>query len=137
VNRIVPRALGTLVFDGDCSFCSTSARLVRSMVGPSVRVIPFQRADLASLGLTLEQVEEAVWWVGADGRRARGHWAVAAALQASRGLWRSLGTVLNARAVAPAASRAYAWVARNRHRLPGGAPECRPDGPNQPSDLRV
>ncbi len=125
MNRIRPRVLGTLVFDGDCRFCSTSARLVRSIVGPGVHVVPFQRADLTALGITAEEAAEAVWWVGAGGRRERGHRAIAAALRASRGLWRSMGTVLGARAVEPAASRAYDWVARNRHRLPGGSPECR------------
>jgi len=137
VNRIVPRALGTLVFDGDCSFCSTSARLVRSMAGPSILVIPFQRADLEALGITLEQAGEAVWWVGADGRRERGHRAVAAALRAARGIWRPMGAALTAGPVDRLAARAYGWIARNRHRLPGGTPECRPDDPNQGSDLRV
>jgi predicted DCC family thiol-disulfide oxidoreductase YuxK len=127
----MPRVLGTLVFDGDCRFCSSSARLVRGMVGPGVHVVPFQRADLKALGISSEQAAEAVWWVGADGRRERGHRAIGAALRASRGVWRSTGTVLSARAIDPIASRAYEWVSRNRHRLPGGTPECRPGDDNE------
>ena len=48
-----------------------------------------------------------------------------------------MGTVLGARAMDPIASRAYEWVSRNRHRLPGGTPECRLGDDNEASDLRV
>jgi predicted DCC family thiol-disulfide oxidoreductase YuxK len=113
------------VFDGDCRFCSSSARIVRALTGPGVRVVPYQRADLAGLGLTSEQGAEAVWFVHPGGRTVRGHRAIAAALNAAGGIWRPMGAALNAPSVAPVASRLYDWVAQNRHRLPGGTPECR------------
>ncbi|MEX2457655.1 MAG: DCC1-like thiol-disulfide oxidoreductase family protein [Actinomycetota bacterium] len=124
MNRIRPGARGTLVFDGDCAFCSSSARFVRGLTGPSVRVVPYQRADLVDLGLTREQGAEAVWFVHPGGRKERGHRAIAAALNVAGGIWRPLGSALEARSVSPIASRLYDWVARNRHRLPGGTPEC-------------
>jgi predicted DCC family thiol-disulfide oxidoreductase YuxK len=133
VNRALTGALGTLVFDGDCAFCSTSARSVRALTGPAVRVIPYQRADLDALGLTPEQGAEAVWFVHPDGRKERGHRAIAAALSAVGGVWRPVGAVLGSDALGPLAGGIYAWIARNRHRLPGGAPECR--GQERPAGL--
>lgn len=133
MNRLRPRSLGTLVFDGDCAFCSSSARFVRALTGPTVRVLPYQRADLDDLGLTAEQGAEAVWFVHPDGRKDRGHRAIAAALKAAGGIWRPLGAALASPPIEPIAGPAYAWIAKNRHRLPGGTPECEvrggPTGP--------
>lgn len=118
------RASGTLVFDGDCRICSTLARASARILGPRGRVVPFQRADLAALGLTRDQAAQAVWWVDAGGHRARGHVAAARALVAADGVWAALGRALDGPVLGPAAARVYAWVARNRHRLPGGTPAC-------------
>ena len=128
MHRIRQGARGTLVFDGDCAFCSSTARFVRGLTGPAVHVVPYQRADLAGLGLTAEQGAEAVWFVHPGGRKDRGHRAIAAALNAAGGIWRPVGAALTASPVEPVAERAYAWIARNRHRLPGGTPECKVDG---------
>lgn len=116
-----------LVFDGDCAFCSSSARFLADQLRRSpadFRVEPWQQLDLGSLGLTPAECDAAVRWVAADGSRYAGHVAVAHALRASRWWVRPAGTVLLLPGISPLAARAYAWVAANRHRLPGGTPAC-------------
>ncbi len=132
MSAVLP-PLPVLVFDGDCGFCSTSARfLLRRVVTRSApfAVLPWQRADLAALGLTEEQCRDAVQWVSAAGRAYAGAAAVAAALAAGRLPWRPAGWVLALPGIRSLAQGAYRWVAANRYRLPGGTPACRlPDAP--------
>lgn len=90
----------------------------------AAHVVPWQFADLDALGLTVEQCEQAVQWVGTDGRVASGPAAIAALLRGSGQAWRPLGWLLARRPVLAAAWPAYRWVARNRHRVPGGTPAC-------------
>jgi predicted DCC family thiol-disulfide oxidoreductase YuxK len=116
-----------LVYDGDCAFCSSAARVLAHWLRRSpadFAVEPWQHLDLAPLGLTTEQCVEAVRWVGADGRREHGEAAVARALLASRPWVRPLGRVLLLPGVRAVAGVVYRWVARNRHRLPAGTPAC-------------
>jgi len=113
-----------LLYDGDCAFCSSSARLIERRIRPRAAVVPSQLADLDELGVTEEQAAEALQWVGADGTVRSGHEAVAAMLGTAGTAWRLLGRLL----LLPGASRLAAWgyalVAANRRRLPGGTPAC-------------
>ncbi len=119
--------LPVLVYDGDCAFCSTSARFIvdhlRGATG-SYAVEPWQRVDLDALGLTPQECDEAVRWVAPDGSRYAGHVAIARALLASRWWVRPLGAAVLAPGISTLAAAAYRWVSANRHRLPGGAPSC-------------
>ncbi|WBB77638.1 DUF393 domain-containing protein [Micromonospora sp. WMMD882] len=115
----------TFVYDGDCAFCTRCAEFVERRVPTTdVTVLPWQFADLAALGLTAAECEQAVQWVGADGSRAAGPDAVARLLGTSNPLWRVGGALLRVPPVRLAAWPAYRWVARNRHRLPGGTAAC-------------
>ncbi|MGC4893383.1 thiol-disulfide oxidoreductase DCC family protein [Micromonospora sp. DT31] len=114
----------TFVYDGDCAFCTSCARFVERRVPTGARVVPWQFADLAALGLTEAECEEAVQWVDADGSRAAGPDAVARLLGDSGPLWRLTGAGLRLAPVRAAAWPAYRWVARNRHRMPGGTAAC-------------
>ncbi|WP_018351520.1 thiol-disulfide oxidoreductase DCC family protein [Longispora albida] len=113
----------TFVYDGDCAFCSACARFIERRLRPQARVVPWQFTDLASLGLTTEQADEAVQWVG-GGRVASGPAAIAELLKVSRPVWRPAGYLLALRPVLALAWPAYRWTARNRHRMPGGTPAC-------------
>jgi predicted DCC family thiol-disulfide oxidoreductase YuxK len=127
-----PAAIGhpTLVFDGDCGLCTTSARFVeRRLATPDLVVVAWQRADLAGLGLTAAECTEAAQWVAADGTHAAGAQAIAAVLVGRGGPWRVLGRLLQAPGVRRLAAVAYRWVAANRDRLPGGTPACKVDPP--------
>jgi predicted DCC family thiol-disulfide oxidoreductase YuxK len=114
----------TFVYDGDCAFCTTCADFIGRRIPTGAKVVPWQFADLDALGLTAAQCEEAVWWIGTDGVRAAGPDAIARLLGASRPGWRLLGAVLRLPPVRAVAWPGYRWVARNRHRLPGGTAAC-------------
>ncbi|MEP7191954.1 MAG: DUF393 domain-containing protein [Actinomycetota bacterium] len=129
--------LPILVFDGECGFCTTSARfLVRWVVRgrsspaePSVE--PWQQLDLAELGLTPDQCRTAVQWVGENGEVASGHEAIAGVLRAGHPGWRPIGALLVAPGFSWLAGRLYSWVSDHRDVLPGGTPACRPDDPGE------
>ncbi|MEU2612512.1 DUF393 domain-containing protein [Micromonospora sp. NPDC007271] len=114
----------TFVYDGDCAFCTRCAEFIERRIPTRARVLPWQFTDLDALGLTEAECDEAVQWVGADGVRAAGPDAIARLLGASNPLWRIAGAGLRLAPVRAAAWPAYRWVARNRHRLPGGTAAC-------------
>ncbi len=116
-----------LIFDGDCKFCSSSARAFTRITKNRIPTAPYQRADLASLGLTLQDCEQAVQYVGARGIES-GHLAIAQGLIESKTLWSLAGYVLRWPVVTSIAFVVYHWVSKNRHRLPGGTPACSIDG---------
>src|SRR3972149_1574375 len=64
----------TLVFDGDCAFCTACATLLRWLDrNHRVHVAPFQAPGVCqSLGLPFEECEKAAWALGGDGRLAPG-----------------------------------------------------------------
>ncbi|MHB8438047.1 MAG: thiol-disulfide oxidoreductase DCC family protein [Acidimicrobiales bacterium] len=117
-----------LVYDGNCGFCTSAARVAARGWGGTAQSVPWQhleQAGLARLGIHPDDARAQVQWVGTDGAVRSGHRAVAAALAAGRGWRRVAGIVLDFDVVAPVASRGYAWVSAHRHRLPGGTPACR------------
>ena len=97
---------GVLLYDGECRFCTASARWLERHAPSSSRVQPWQRGDLADLGVSAEQCAEAVQWVG-NGRRASGPEALAAYLQSSSGAWRAAGRLLAAPAAQQLTRPAY------------------------------
>jgi predicted DCC family thiol-disulfide oxidoreductase YuxK len=117
-------ALPTFVYDGDCAFCSSCARFVERRIPTRATVVPYQFADLDALGLTLEQAEAAVQWVGTDGAVASGPDAIALLLRDAGRLWRVPGSGLQIPVVRLAAWPAYRWIADHRHLLPGGTAAC-------------
>jgi predicted DCC family thiol-disulfide oxidoreductase YuxK len=112
-----------LVFDGDCSFCTSCARLLKR-IGPETEIVAWQFTDLDELGITAAQAAEAVRWIAADGTVRSGHEAIAAALGTAGRPWRIAGRAILLPVVSPLAAAGYRLVARNRHRLPGGTPAC-------------
>lgn len=116
-----------LVFDGDCGMCTTSAGFAERHVRRSPAdfdIAPSQHLDLAALGLTPQACEEALQWVGADGRVVSGHAAVAALLRAGRWWGRPFGHLVDAPGVRRLSALVYRWVAAHRHVFPGGTPAC-------------
>ncbi len=114
----------TLVYDGDCAFCSACARFIERRIPTRATLVPWQFADLAALGLTRAQVEEAVQWVEDDGTVASGPDAVALLLRDAGRLWEVPGRALQLGPVRLAAWPAYRWIADHRHLLPGGTAAC-------------
>lgn len=115
---------GTLIYDGDCGFCTSSARWLANR--GRCEITPWQSLDLAPLGLTEDDVTRAAYWLDGSGHvSARGAGAVAEALRACGPGWRLTGRLIQLPPVRPLADVGYAWVARNRHRLPGSTDACR------------
>ena len=120
-------AVPTLVFDGDCAFCTSSVHFAQRWCRPAVRFVPWQELDLEAHGLTYDQVTTAVRWLApdrAEGRIPAGAAAVGRVLLRSRWPWRGCGAVLLIPPFSWLGAGAYKLIAANRHRLPGGTPAC-------------
>lgn len=112
-----------LIFDGDCAFCTSSVRFIERRIRRHPRLQPWQRSDLAGLGLTQEQCETAVQLIE-NGRVTSAHVAVARLLIYGKRGWAVLGYLLLAPGIKQIAGVVYRWVAKNRDRMPGGTAEC-------------
>jgi len=114
-----------LIYDGDCGFCTASARWLQARLPGAAAVTPHQAIDLAPVGLTEAETSRAAYWVDETGSTHRGAAAIAAALAACGGTWGIIGRLLAIPPLSWLASGVYAVVARNRHRLPGATDACR------------
>jgi predicted DCC family thiol-disulfide oxidoreductase YuxK len=124
---VADRLSGTLLFDGDCGFCTTVAGLA-ARIAPDATVVPYQRADLAALGVRAADAAASLQWVATDRRVYAGAAAAARLLVGAGRVWKVLGRLLLLLpGVRTIAELLYRLVAANRHRLPGGTPACRAD----------
>jgi predicted DCC family thiol-disulfide oxidoreductase YuxK len=114
-----------LLYDGDCAFCSSCARVLERL-RPAARVVPWQLADLGALGVSEQQASDAVQFIEHDGTIRSGHEAIAAILRVCGPVPRAAGRLLLLPGVSRTAATAYRLVAEHRHRLPGGTPACAP-----------
>jgi predicted DCC family thiol-disulfide oxidoreductase YuxK len=115
----------TLVFDGDCAFCTTAVGVARRVLPAEVTVVAWQFADLDALGTTADRAQQEVLWVDADGTVSGGAVAVARLLRAAGLPLSVLGVLISLPPLRWLAPPVYRLVAANRHRLPGGTPACR------------
>lgn len=97
---------------------------MRRRISAAPEAVPWQRADLDTLGLSEAACRESVQY-----RDAVGHWhsggrAVAAILRDARLPWSALGWLASVPGLAWLVDRAYVLVSNNRYRLPGGTPAC-------------
>ena len=114
---------GTLVYDADCGFCTSSAEWLARR--GECAVVPWQRVGLEEVGLTLEEVTSAAYWLDDDRPPRRGARAIAAALRTCGPVYRLLGRLIDLPPVRPLAAAAYGLVAKYRYKLPGGTDACR------------
>lgn len=113
-----------LVYDGDCAFCTRSVRFVERHIARHPVIRSWQSLDLAPLALTEAMCLEAVQLVREDSSVVSAHIAVARTLIHGRRGWAVLGWLMLLPGVRQIAGVVYRWVARNRHRLPGGTAAC-------------
>jgi predicted DCC family thiol-disulfide oxidoreductase YuxK len=114
---------GTLVFDGECGFCTRVAGLA-ARVSPGTTVVAWQLADLDELGILAPDAAYALQYVG-RGSRGSGSDGVALLLvDSGRPVAALGGRLLLLPGIRPLAQAGYRVVAANRHRLPGGTPAC-------------
>jgi predicted DCC family thiol-disulfide oxidoreductase YuxK len=113
-----------LLYDGDCAFCTSSARVLEK-IGPQAEIVAWQLTDLRELGITEEQAADAVQWVQIDGTVRSGHEAIAGVLNTAGPVWRIIGRMVLLPGISWIAAKVYRLVAEHRHRLPGSTPACR------------
>ena len=118
-----------LIYDGDCAFCTSSAAWIarRWPLDRSPAAVPWQiltAEAVAEIHLREADFNRAVWWVDTS-RTEEGAQAVARALIAGGGVWAAIGRTLLVPPISWISAVGYRFVARFRHRLPGGAPTCR------------
>jgi predicted DCC family thiol-disulfide oxidoreductase YuxK len=116
----------TLVFDGDCGFCTASVNFLRRWCRPAIRIVPWQRLDLAAHGLTHSQVTKAVQWLPVSEAEPirSGAAAVAHVLLRSRWPWRPIDALMLIPPISWLAEVVYRIISANRYRLPGSTPAC-------------
>jgi len=116
-----------LIYDGDCQFCQLSLDWGIRHLKRFPKYAAFQRVDLSRFGLTLNQAQAQIWLVEPSGGEPYGgHLAAAEILRMQPGLLhRALGRLMKIQPFSFLASKVYAWVAKNRHRLPGGTRACK------------
>jgi predicted DCC family thiol-disulfide oxidoreductase YuxK len=119
----------TLIFDGACGFCMRSVRLIRALDRDGrVTTVPYQRPGTPeAYGLTAAQCEATIRAVTSEGEHHSGAAAINAALAVALGsrlpLW-----LYRAPGIEQLQDLGYAFIARNRRRLPGDAPYCKYPG---------
>lgn len=113
-----------LIFDGDCGFCTTTANYIKKNSSTPIEIHPWQWVELLDYGLTKEEASTKVQ-VCVDGKTFAGHRAFAKLLLVQRQWWFKLvGGVLLVPPFSWGARLAYFYIAKYRHKLPGGTPAC-------------
>jgi predicted DCC family thiol-disulfide oxidoreductase YuxK len=123
----------TLVYDGDCGFCTRSAEIARRILPEDCAVAAWQLTDLAALGVSPGRAQREVLWVSRSGVVSGGAAAIGRALMTAGFPWALLGVLLVVPPLSWAAQVVYRVVAANRYRLPGGTPACAVPPPDRPT----
>lgn len=118
---------GVFLYDPDCGFCTASVEFLRRHLRSSIDYAPYVGHDLAGVGLTEDQCRQQAWVVLDDGRTAGGAMAFAEVLSHGGPAAMAIGRLLRAPGARQVAQAVYRFVARHRHRLPGGTGGCRTD----------
>ncbi len=121
----MPSEKPLLIFDGDCSFCTSSANFIVKHSSLALKTEPWQFLDLAEYGITEKEASAKVQlWL--DGKIYAGHVAVAKLLQAQKNpFYRLVGKLALVPGFSHIAQFLYFLTAKYRHKLPGGTPACR------------
>ena len=123
-----PKPRQVLVYDGGCGFCTRCAEWARRRLPHHYDVVAWQRiSDLSALGLTTADVSNSSCWIDSSGRPHLGERGVALVLIEIGGLWAVVGRALLLPPIRVVAAALYQFIARNRHRMPGGSAACQID----------
>jgi len=116
---------GTLVFDGNCGFCTRSRNLlVRLDRHHRIHTLAYQQPHVPpQFGIDRDQLARAAYWFDADGTHCSGAAAINSALSAALGTQLPL-QLYRLPGIHQLQDTAYHWIATHRHRLPGTTPWC-------------
>ncbi len=132
------RDIPWVIFDGDCSFCTSSVRWLSRRFsrgdGRDPRLVPWQCTDLGLLGTTQERTEHEALWVTPDGKIFGGGQAFAQWLRYRPGPLRLLGRLMALPVIRTVVAGVYRLVANNRSLMPGGTPACALPPTQRPGD---
>ena len=112
-------AVGHLVYDADCGFCTRSAHWLDQAP------IAWHTLDLDALHVTQAEADANAGYLEAGRITALGADAIAKALRAKRGGAALAGWALTTPGLKRLAARIYPRIAANRHRMPGGTAACK------------
>ena len=125
MNTTGATALTTLIFDGDCGFCTTTANFIKKHSTAPIQIHPWQFIDVSAYGLTQDQTAARVY-LARDGKTFGGHAALAHILLLQRSwLFKAIGGIMLTPPFSLLAHLGYVLVAKYRHKLPGGTPACK------------
>jgi len=115
----------TLIFDGDCGFCTSAANQIVRRSKTEIVAVPWQFIDLSQYSLTQEQVADQVY-LAIDDENFAGHEAFAMVFRVQpNSFLRFIGKTMMSRYLRWFSMPLYRLVARYRHKLPGGTPACK------------
>ena len=118
-----------LIYDGDCQFCRLSLDFGIRTLTKFPKFVAYQKIDPAEYRLSMADVSSQVWLVGPSNEGLTplgGHLAVAQILlDQPQFYWKWLGFLMKTPPFSFVADLVYKWVAKNRHRLPGGSRACK------------
>ena len=118
------RETAVLIFDGGCGFCTTTANRIHKESSSPIEIKPWQWTELGDYGLTKEEASAKVQLVS-NGKVYAGHAAFAKILRLQKQWWfKLLGALLVIPPFSWGARVGYYFVAKYRHKLPGGTPAC-------------
>lgn len=118
-----------LIYDGDCQFCQLSLDFGIRHLKVFPQYVAYQRIDPSVFGLTASQVRSQVWMASelpSSNNPAGGHAAAAEILRMQPGIFaRTLGVIMVIVPFSMIAKAFYAFIAKNRHRMPGASKACK------------
>jgi len=115
----------TLIYDGDCGFCTRCVVWGLGYLAAFPSPVAFQSITPDHFGLTSNDVRKAVWLISGE-KVLSGARAVAWILQMqTKVTWRLIGGFIDWLPIRPLAALGYRLVAINRHRLPGATTNCK------------
>ncbi|MFW6599317.1 thiol-disulfide oxidoreductase DCC family protein [Propionibacteriaceae bacterium Y2011] len=120
-------ATETLLYDGDCGFCTSSARWLRRRIGSAdtVEVRPWRPDDEATYGITPAMADAEIHFVTEHGEVLGGADAVLGWWRTGTDSYPLLAQLLALPGLIQLTRAGYRLIAANRHRLPGSTDACR------------
>ena len=123
-DETTKQAAELLIFDGDCGFCTVTARWIEQRIA-GADVMPWQELEIEKYGLTEDDVTTAAYWVDASGKAHRGERGIALALQRAGQPWKIAGHLIATPPISWLAAPVYALIAKYRYKMPGSTDACK------------
>lgn len=118
-----------LIYDGDCHFCQLSLDFGIRHLAIFPKYVAFQKVNPSNFLLSESDVRSQIWLVpenSNDFKPLGGHLAAAEILIMQKNVLLKLaGWLMKTPPTSYLAKVGYRWIAKNRHRLPGGTKQCK------------